>query len=252
MPTVSAQRLAEVFVEVADTLVDEFDVIEFLQLVSMRTAELLDAGAVGLLLADQHGKLQFMAASDEQARMLELFEVQHREGPSLEAFLTGASISAPDLAVDTERWPRFVPQALTAGFTSVHALPMRLRGDVIGALNVFGRRVGVLDAEDVRIVQALVDVATIGLLQERAIRRGEVLTEQLQGALNSRVVIEQAKGALAELRRISVDDAFTLMRTYARRNGRRLSDVAQAVVSEDRSGVAALTGESSPRRPSPT
>jgi AmiR/NasT family two-component response regulator len=120
---------------------------------------------------------------------------------------------------------------------------MRLRGEVIGALNLFGRREGALDVEDMPIVQALVDVATIGLLQERAIRRGEVLTEQLQGALNSRVVIEQAKGALSQIRGVSVDEAFVLMRSYARRNGRRLSDVAQAVVSGDRSGITALTGE---------
>ena len=243
MPTVSAQRLAEVFVEMADTLVDEFDVIEFLQLVSVRTAELLDAGAVGVLLADEHGELQFMAASDEAAKVLELFEVQHREGPCLDAFLSGTTVLAPDILADSERWPLFAERAIAAGFGSVHAVPMRLRGDVIGALNLFGRQLGELDGADVRIVQALVDVATIGLLQERAIRRGEVLTEQLQGALNSRVVIEQAKGALAQLRRVSVDEAFTLMRSYARSNGRRLSEVAQAIVSDDRSGLAALTGE---------
>jgi transcriptional regulator with GAF, ATPase, and Fis domain len=242
MPTVSAQRLAEVFVEVADTLVDEFDVIEFLQLVSVRTAELMGAAAVGVLLADQNGELRFMAASDEEARLLELFEVQHREGPCRDAFLSGMVIFAPDIGAEQERWPLFARRAVAAGFGSVHAVPMRLRGDVIGALNLFGRRTGGLDAGDVRIVQALVDVATIGLLQERAIRRGEVLTEQLQGALNSRVVIEQAKGALAQLRGISVDQAFDLMRSYARRNGRRLSAVAEAVVSSDRSGVAELTG----------
>ena len=243
MPTVSAQRLAEVFVEVADTLVDEFDVIEFLQLVSVRTAELLDAAAAGVLLADPHGELQFMAASDEASKYLELFEVQYREGPCLDAFLAGAAVFAPNIAADAERWPMFAPRAVAAGFGSVHAVPMRLRGEVIGALNLFGRRTGSLDDGDLRIVQALVDVATIGLLQERAIRRGEVLTEQLQGALNSRVVIEQAKGALAQLRQVSVDEAFALMRGYARRNGRRLSDVAQAVVSEDRSGIRALTGQ---------
>jgi len=240
MPTVSAQRVAEVFVEVADTLVDEFDVIEFLQLVTVRTAELLDAAAVGLLLADQHDELQFMAASDEAAKYLELFEVQHAEGPCLDAFRTGTPVFAPDIGADGHRWPRFTRRVTDAGFGSVHAMPMRLRGDVIGALNLFGRHPGGIDAGDVRIVQALVDVATIGLLQERAIRRGEVLTEQLQGALNSRVVIEQAKGALAQIHGVTVDEAFELMRSFARRNGRRLSQVAQAVVSEDQSGIARL------------
>jgi GAF domain-containing protein len=242
MPTVSAQRLAEVFVEVADTLVDEFDVIEFLQLVSERTAELLDAGAVGLLLADQQGELQFMAASDEAAKLLELFEVQHSQGPCRDAFLTAAPVFAPDLTLVLDRWPQFARRAVEAGFGSVHAMPMRLRGEVIGALSLFDQHPGVLDADDVRIIQALVDVATIGLMQERAIRRGEVLTEQLQGALNSRVVIEQAKGALAQMRGVSVDEAFELMRGFARRNGRRLSQVAQAVVSEDRSGITSLIG----------
>ncbi len=243
MPTVSPQRLAEVFVEVADTLVDEFDVIEFLQLVSVRTAELFNAAAVGLLLADQVGNLQFMAASDEAATLLELFEVQNREGPCLDAFHSKTPVSAPDIQADIDRWPQFAPRVVAAGFCSVYAVPMRLRGEVIGSLNVFGRQVGELSVDDLRIVQALVDVATIGLLQERAIRRGEVLTEQLQGALNSRVVIEQAKGALAQLRGVSVDEAFDLMRGFARRNGRKLSAVAEVLVSDDRSSVAVLTGE---------
>jgi GAF domain-containing protein len=241
MTTVSAQRLAEVFVEVADTLVDDFDVIEFLQLVSERTAELLQAGAVGLLLADQYGGLQFMAASDEATKLLELFEVQHREGPCLDAFRTGDPVHASDLVADG-RWPLFSSRVIEAGFGSVHAMPMRLRGEVIGALSLFGRRSDQLDGADARIVQALVDIATIGLLQERAIRRNEVLVEQLQGALNSRVIIEQAKGALAQLRDITVDEAFELMRAFARNNGRRLSQVAQAVVSGDTTGAASLTG----------
>jgi hypothetical protein len=194
------------------------------------------------LLADQHGELQFMAASEEAAKLLELLEVQHAEGPCRDAFLTGTPVFAPDLTAVLDRWPRFAPRAAQAGFGSVHAMPMRLRGEVIGALSLFTQHQAALEPEDVRIIQALVDVATIGLLQERAIRRGEVLTEQLQGALNSRVVIEQAKGALAQLRGVSVDEAFELMRGFARRNGRRLSQVAQAVVSDDRSGVTELTG----------
>jgi hypothetical protein len=231
-----------VFVEVADTLVDEFDVVEFLQLVTARTAELLSAGAVGLLLADQHGELQFMAASNEATRLLELFELQHHDGPCREAFGSGTPVFAADLSAVTTRWPMFAPRAVTAGFASVHAMPMRLRGEVLGALNLLGTEVGALEPADVRIVQALVDVATIGLLQERTIRRGELLTEQLQGALNSRVIIEQAKGALAQIHGIGVDQAFDLLRGYARRNGRRLSEVAQTVVSEDRTSIGDLAG----------
>lgn len=232
MTTVAAQRLARVFVEVADTLVDEFDLIEFLQMVTGHTAELVDAAAAGLLLADHQGRLQFMAASEESARLLELFQVQNQEGPCQDAFRSGTPVINADLRDATTRWPRFAPRAVDAGFRSVHAIPLRHRSIVIGALNLFGTDVGQLAPSDVHIVQALADVATIGLLQERTIRRGEVLTEQLQAALNSRIVIEQAKGAIAQIQNVGVDQAFALMRTYARNNNRRLGEIAQAVVTD--------------------
>jgi len=233
MTTVSAQRLVRVFVEVADTLVDEFDLIDFLHMLTARTATLVDAAAVGLLLADQRGQLEFLAASDETTKLLELFQVQTSEGPCLDAFHTATPVVNADLADAASRWPRFAPRATAAGFHSVHAFPLRLRSQVIGALNVFGREPGPsLAAADVPIVQALADVAAIGLLQERAIRRGELLTEQLQGALNSRIIIEQAKGAIAQARGVNVDEAFTLIRTYARAHSRRLSDIAHTIVTE--------------------
>jgi transcriptional regulator with GAF, ATPase, and Fis domain len=231
MSTVSAERLAKIFVEVADTLVDEFDLIEFLHLLAERTAGLAGASAVGLLLADQHGNLEFMAGSDENAKLLELFQLQNREGPCLDAYRTARPIINADLQAARARWPRFAPHATAAGFRSVHAFPLRLRSEVIGALNLFGADVGAFDDADVQIVQAVADVATIGLLQERTIRRSEVLTEQLQGALNSRIVIEQAKGAIAQAHGMSVDEAFASLRGYARRTRRRLSDVAHAVVT---------------------
>jgi transcriptional regulator with GAF, ATPase, and Fis domain len=232
MAQVALDRLAEVFVEVADTLVDDFDVIDFLQMITRRARELTDASTAGLLLDAGAGRLQLMAASDEETRLLELFQLQHNEGPCLDAFTTGAAIVNADLAAATGRWPTFAPRAVAAGFRSVHALPLRLRTTVIGALNLFSDRPGTLDEVDVRVVQALADVATIGLLQERAIHDGEVLTEQLQHALNSRVVIEQAKGALARARGISVDQAFLALRDHARRNNRKLVDVALQVVSD--------------------
>lgn len=231
--TVSAQRLARIFVEIADTLVDEFDLIEFLQLLASRTADLLDASPVGLLLADQQGRLEFMAASQESVKMLELFQVQNQEGPCLEAFRTGTPVVNADLEHATDRWPRFAPRAVAAGFRSVHAFPLRLRAECIGAMNVFSANIGGRLAEtDVEIVQALADVASIGLLQERAITRGELLTEQLQGALNSRIIIEQAKGAIAQARGITVDDAFTLIRAYSRNHNRRLGEVAQKIITD--------------------
>ncbi|HET7385572.1 MAG TPA: GAF and ANTAR domain-containing protein [Nocardioidaceae bacterium] len=240
MSMVPTERLAEVFVEVADTLVDEFDLIEFLQMVTTNTSRMVDARAAGLLLADHRGRLQLMAASDERAKMLELFQVQAVEGPCQDCYRQGAPVVNVDLSQADERWPQFAPRAVQAGFLSVHAFPMRLRRSVIGALNLFGAEPGDMSDADQRIVQALADVATIGLLQERAIHRGEVVTEQLQSALNSRIVIEQAKGALAQIHGCSPDEAFELLRDYARSNHRRLSEVATAVTS-DPSGVSDLT-----------
>ena len=233
MTSIVSERLAQVFVEVADTLVDEFDLIEFLQLLASRTADLLDASPVGLLLADQKGRLEFMAASEESVASLELFQVQSQEGPCQDAYRTGEPVVNADLQVAADRWPRFAPVAVNAGFRSVHAFPLRLRAERIGAMNVFSKDVGGrLDASDMQIVQALADVASIGLLQERAISRGEQLTEQLQGALNSRIIIEQAKGAVAQHKGVSVDDAFTLIRSYARANNLRLGDVAKTVIAD--------------------
>ncbi|MEV0129178.1 GAF and ANTAR domain-containing protein [Dactylosporangium sp. NPDC050688] len=235
MTTVSEQRLARIFVEVADTLVDEFDLIEFMQMLADRVAGLIDTATVGLLLADEQSRLRFMAASDETTKLLDLFQLQWQDGPCLDAFRAAEPVVNADLSVAGPRWPRFAPYATAAGFRSVHAFPLRLRNDVIGAMGVFGTgstgSTG-LDGTDVQIVQALADVAAIGLLQERTIHRGEILTEQLQGALNSRIVIEQAKGAVAQAHRISVDAAFELLRAYARRTNRRLSDVAYLVVTD--------------------
>ena len=229
---IAVDRLAEVFVEVADTLVDDFDVIEFLEVLTRHTAEVSDAASAGLLLADPHGQLQYMAASEESVKLLELFQLQYHQGPCLDCFRTGAAVVNSDLHQAGQRWPLFAPRAVEAGFQSVHALPLRHRQKVIGALNLFSTDLGHLEPTDVRIIQSLADIATIGLLQERTISSAEILTEQLQSALNSRVTIEQAKGVLARTHGIDVDSGFDLMRDYARRNHQRLSDVARAVVTD--------------------
>lgn len=232
MTTVSAERLAQIFVEVADTLVDEFDLIDFLHKLSVRVAGLVDASAVGILLADQRGHLRFMAASDENAKVVEILQAQSRQGPCPEAYRTGKPVVNTDIRTTASRWPQFAARAGAMGFSSVHAFPLRLRSQVIGAMNVFGQNVGGgFDAGDIQVVQALADVASIGLLQERAISRGEALAGQLQGALTTRIVIEQAKGALAQAGEVSVDVAFQILRTYARSNNRQLSAVAHAVVT---------------------
>jgi GAF domain-containing protein len=232
MPAVAAQRVAEVFVEVADTLVEGFDLVDFLYRLTERTTELSSAAATGLLLADVSGRLQFMAASDERAHLLELFHVQADEGPCRDCYRTGESVIENDLTSTTGRWPGFGPLATEAGFRSVHAFPLRLRGEVLGALGVFSTRSDSINPTLTPIVQALADVATIALLQERTISRGEVLTEQLQNALNSRIVIEQAKGALAYIYNVSVDEAFVLLRTYVRRHNLPLTETARTIAKD--------------------
>jgi GAF domain-containing protein len=230
--TLSVERFAAVIAEVADTLVDQFDLIDFLHTVTGHAADLLDAAAVGLMLADLNGELHFVAASQEAAQMLELFQIQNREGPCLDAFTTGRAVVSADLSHADDRWPQFAPRAVGAGFGTVHAFPLRLRHDVIGALNVFSASERPLAPAELAVIQALADVATIGLLQERAIQRGALLAEQLQKALTSRVIIEQAKGAVAQVHAFSVDEAFTLLRAHARQNHLSITDLARTCLAE--------------------
>ncbi len=225
------RQLADAFVEMADTLVADFDVIDFLHVLTERCVELLNIAAAGLLLIDQRGTLQVVAASSERTRLLELFQLQTDQGPCLDCFRTGRPVSVADLPAATARWPRFTAAAAEVGFAAVHALPMRLREEVIGALNLFDVGAGGLEDEKLRIGQALADVATIGLLQERAIRRRETLAEQLQTALNSRITIEQAKGVLSERLRVDMDRAFALLRDAARSHNLRLSELALGIVN---------------------
>lgn len=224
------QRLAEVFVELADTLVDDYDVLELLHTLCERSVELLQADAAGLILADQRGVLHVMASTTEEARLLELFVLQNDEGPCLDCYSTGEKIVNIDLNEVEERWPNFRAATIAAGYRSTHAIPLRLRGQVIGVLNLFCLNRATLSDTDVALGQALCDIATVGLLQERIVRHGEVLAEQLQSALNSRIMLEQAKGVLSERAGISVDDAFTLIRAHARRNHLQLSAVASGLI----------------------
>jgi hypothetical protein len=222
--------LAQTFVEPADTLVADFDLIEFMSVLVERCAELLDSAEVGLALAATRGELRVMASSSERMRALELIEFQNDEGPCRDCLLDGKQVLNQRLDHSEERWPRFAPQAREAGFQMVHALPLRLRSDVIGAMNIFSPELRELSLEDVNLTQALADAATIGILQERAIKHGTDLAGQLQGALNSRVVIEQAKGIVAERRQVDMDEAFALLRSYARSNRKQLSDVARSII----------------------
>ena len=222
--------LSRTFVQLADTLVDEFDIIDLLTVLTDRCVELLDAAAAGILLADHEGVLHVMAASTEQARLLELFQLQNHEGPCLDCFTTGDAAVNQDLAL-TQQWPRFAPQALAAGYCAVHALPMRLRDTVIGTLNVFtDNRIQATD-DDLLIAQALADVATIAILQAQAVREAQVVAAQLNGALTSRIVIEQAKGILAERAEVDMQEAFSRLRRYSRDHNRQLAVVATELIN---------------------
>ena len=226
------QEVLSAFIEFADTFVDDYDVVEFLHRLAARCVELLDASEAGIMLADGDGTLRYVASSSERMRLIELFELQHDQGPCLDAYRDGVAVHT-GLADDADaqaRWPQFTPHAREVGFASVSALPMRLRSEVIGALNLFSSNPEPLDGDDQLVAQALADVATIGILQERALNDARVVTTQLEAALDSRIVIEQAKGIVAERNRVGVDAAFTLLRGYARTHNHRLSQTAQQII----------------------
>jgi transcriptional regulator with GAF, ATPase, and Fis domain len=226
------QRLAETFVELADTLVAGYDLMEFLHTLTERCVDLLEVAAAGLLLADSRGTLRVVAASTEQARVMELFQIQNDEGPCLDCYRSGQVVIISDIRTGqaAARWPRFAAAAQEMGFAGVHAIPMRLRDQVIGTLNLFRSAPNGLDPAVARAARALVDVATIGILQERAVRQQEVVAGQLQIALNSRVVIEQAKGILAERLQVTPDAAFAMLRRYSRNHNHPLTQLAGDVI----------------------
>ncbi len=227
---ISTEHLSDLFVNVADTLVDDFDVVDFLTTLCEHATLVSGAEAVGIMLTDHRGDLRFMAASNDAGRELEMAQLRLGEGPCLDCVRTMQPVVNSDLAL-ADTWPQFAPSAIEAGFHSVHAFPMRLREQAIGALNLFGVAEMRFEPREVRVVQSLADVATIAILQERSIARAEALTEQLQGALNSRIVIEQAKGALARMEGITVDEAFERLRSRARSSRQRLVDVAATVLA---------------------
>jgi GAF domain-containing protein len=229
--------LARAFVRLADTLVEEFDVVDFLQGLSADSVQILRAEAAGVMLADPRGGLRLLASSEERMRILELFEIQGAQGPCLEAFGSGRTIQA-SADESRRRWPLFAPQAAAAGFERMCAVPLQVRKNVIGALNLFRSADVPFSDADLEIAQAMAGVAAIALIQERALRERTLVTEQLEVALHSRIVIEQAKGMLSEYLSTSVDDAFSLLRTYARKNNLRLTAVAAAVVDRQISSQA--------------
>jgi GAF domain-containing protein len=221
--------LLRTLVDLADNLVDDFDVVDTLTLLADRCVEALDVAAAGVMIAGPGGALQVLASSSDAMRSLELFELQASQGPCLDCYQSGHPIVNVDLAAVNGRWPAFAPAAIAAGFRSVHSLPMRLRGRTVGALNMFRTDTGVLDDDDVSAAQALADVATIAILQHQSIIDAQKLNEQLHGALNSRIIIEQAKGKIAEAGGLDMDQAFQRLRAHARDHNLRLADLARDI-----------------------
>jgi GAF domain-containing protein len=225
------RRLTTTFVTLADTLVTGYDVVDLLQTLVDTCADVLDASAAGLMLADAGGELAVVASTSEQSRLVEMMQLGSGSGPCVECFEIGLPVSVPDVDLIGDRWPGFRDEAVAQGFRSVHAVALRLRGSVIGTLNLFHSEVGQLSHEDMAVAQGLADVATIGILQERAISEADLTKRQLQHALDSRVLIEQAKGVVAHTQNVDMDVAFRTLRAHARSNNLSLRDVAELVVA---------------------
>lgn len=244
-------RVLDAVVSLVDSLLVDFDVVDILTELTERCAQLLDVAAAGFLLADSFDQLHLLAATTEELRALEVFQLQADQGPCMDCYASGEPVSVADLASATDRWPRFVPAAKSAGFASVHAVPMRAAGIVLGALGLFGAEPGELNEADVLVAQTLAHIASVAILQEQAPTPSTVMP-QLRSALTSRIVVEQAKGFLREFLDVSVEEAFTLLRAYSRANGAHLTDVARRLMSDRRSRpalIAAISEFASSARP---
>lgn len=242
------RAVAATFVMLADTLVDDYDVVELLDRLVGICVDILDVTAAGLLLRDQKGRLAVVAASSEESHLLEVCQLQADAGPCMDCVRSGATVTSLDLNAERQRWPAFVASAESAGLLAVTAVPMRLRDQTIGGLNMFSAHARPMSEDDHRLAQAFADVATLGILQQRSAHRNSLLTEQLQQALNSRVMIEQAKGVIAERHGLDMEAAFAVLRSHARDNNLKMADVALGVARGEVS-VPSYQGDESGQRP---
>lgn len=235
------ERINEAFLKVADTLMDSYDVVDLLSMLVHECTDLLGQQGGGILIADVTGDLELLASTSEAAEFVEVMQLAAGLGPCVECFETGKPVAVPDISAIGDRWPQFQKAALARGFHSLHATPMRLRGKVVGTMNLMGTSTGGLDDRDVALAQALADVAIIGILQERSLRDPRILSEQLHLALDTRVLVEQAKGVLAHVIGLDMEDAFNTLRRYGRENRLPLREVAEGVVNRsiDASTLAA-------------
>jgi len=234
------QKVVQAFVEIAEGLARGVDAVDLLDRLAHNCVEILDVASAGLLLADEHGVLHVLAASSQAARELEVFQVQRDEGPCRDAYHAGARVDVPDLVAEADRWPAFVEAAVGAGYRSLHAVPLRLRASILGAMGLFSSRTGAMDEADHAVAQALADVASVALVQERASADQTALATHLQDVLSSRIAVEQAKGVIAYAGDLDVGQAFERLRRYARDHDLRLTDVAAAVVERRLTSGAVL------------
>lgn len=224
-------EIIRAFVDLSNELVDDYDLVDMLSQLTAHCAGLLDISSAGLLLADGRGVLHLMASSSERTHHLEVFQLQREEGPCLDCFHERRPIKVADLDAAKERWPQFCEAASIVGIKSVHALPMRLKDNVLGTLGLFGSEVGPMEEDDLELAQALVHVASVAIINERSANDRATVNSQLEHALTSRVVVEQAKGVLAHAGGLDMDAAFAVLRRYARDHSRKLSEIAAEVVS---------------------
>lgn len=233
MVTTREHRLVDAFVTLTDTLVADYDVVELLQSLVDNATALFDASAAGILLVNQRQELEVVASTSERSNLIGLMQLEAGEGPCVEAFVTGAAVSVSDADEMRRRWPRFAAASEEAGYASVHSIPLRLRDTTLGSMNLFREIPGALNDEDAIAARALTDVATISILQQRSVDHAALAQEQLQRALNSRVVIEQAKGFISHTHQVDMDTAFQLLRRYARSHQMPLAELARAVVTRE-------------------
>ena len=231
MPDTREQDIIRAFVDLSNELIQGYDMVDLLSELTANCARLLDVAAAGLLLTDGRGVLHLLAASSESTRHLEVFQLQREQGPCLDCFHSGSAVIVPDLQAESQRWPDFARVAASVGFASVHAIPMRLRESVLGTLGLFGNVSGRLKDEDLSLAQALVHVASVAIVNEKSASDRDIVTAQLQHALRSRIVLEQAKGVLANGGQLEMEDAFQVLRHYARNKGAKLSDIAEQLVN---------------------
>lgn len=224
------QQLVDTFVSLTDSLVADYDIVDLLQTLVDNATELFDAAAAGIMLVNDLQDLEVIASTSERSNFIGLMQLQAGEGPCVEAFTTAETVSVESPAEMQRRWPRFAAASQELGYSSVHSVPLRLRDITLGSMNLFREEAGALNADDAIAARALTDVATISILQQRTTEHANIVQTQLQHALTSRVIIEQAKGFLAHTHHVDLDSAFALLRSHARSHQVCIADVARDVV----------------------